>query len=84
MYTTLARAWLEAAVVFVTVFIGSYMQLHAELAWDCMYSTLHVHCTLGHILSVETNTYVESTKQNVEFKNSICGVHEIIAQDGKR
>ena len=31
----------------------------------------------GHILSVETNTFVESMKQNVEFKKSICGVHEI-------
>ena len=40
--------------------------------------------TAGHILSVETNTFVESTKQNVEFKKSICGVHEIIAQDGKK
>ena len=38
----------------------------------------------GHNLSVETNTFVESTKQNVEFKNSLCGSHEIIAQDGKK
>ena len=32
----------------------------------------------GLILSVETNTFVESIKQNVEFKKRICGVHEIV------
>ena len=26
---------------------------------------------------METNTFVESTKQNVELKKSICEVHEI-------
>ena len=32
----------------------------------------------GLILSVETNTFVESMKQNVEFKKRICGVHDIV------
>ena len=31
----------------------------------------------GHILNVETNTFVETTKQNVEFKKNIFGVHKI-------
>ena len=32
----------------------------------------------GLILSVETNTFVESMKQKVEFKKRICGVHDIV------
>ena len=35
----------------------------------------------GLILSVETNTFVESMKQNVEFKKRICGVHETTTGD---
>ena len=41
--------------------------------------TLYQVCS-GLILSLETNTFVESMKQNVEFKNLICEVHDTVCR----